>query len=210
MGAQRQRPGLHLRLTDRRPATRGGARPDERRGLTPRTPGWRTTASGGSTAASPPSARPRSPSTCRPTRTSFSTGASGDARDARSPGRRASPADGIGPWAYAVLDGSTSERRSRSPDGRPHDYVLAWAIWRFRNSPAGSEAREPPEGHLRHGALLLELPQLGRVAAEADLEPGHAAPEEHPGHDPAVVLEPSAADQPGGPARASATASAPA
>ena len=41
------------------------------------------------------------------------------------------PPDGIKKWAYAVLDGVNEHAPIQIPL-TPHDYILAWAIWRFR------------------------------------------------------------------------------
>lgn len=54
------------------------------------------------------------------------------------------PAEGIEKWAYVVLDGVNERAPIQIPE-RPHDYILAWAIWRFKNSPPDQKPANLPK-----------------------------------------------------------------
>lgn len=47
-------------------------------------------------------------------------------------------------WAYAVLDGVNKRAPIAIPD-KPADYILAWAIWRFKNSPPDQKPANLPK-----------------------------------------------------------------
>jgi hypothetical protein len=57
------------------------------------------------------------------------------------------PAEGIKKWAYVVLDGVNQRAPIQIPgtDVCPHSWVLAWAIWRFKNEPDPKPPTIPKE-----------------------------------------------------------------
>ena len=46
-------------------------------------------------------------------------------------------------WAYSVLDQVNKQAPIAIPD-KPDDYILAWAIWRFKNSPPSQKPANLP------------------------------------------------------------------